>query len=448
MYLRKEKANFMQGKKDKFKNVKISKYNLEIPFNDKMIVFNSVTNSYAFFEQNDYRNFKNNIENYLSIEDDKEKINALWEGHFLISDPEMELLKIKNDFFTKAYNSSVFNATIIPTNACNLACPYCFAERTEDTMSKETVKRVIVYFEKLFENIGDKLKHFNVKWFGGEPLLCIKQIETISLKLIELCENAGIEYHACIYTNLTLLNEKILQKLLNSRISSVYTTIDSVGNDNDLRRPAKNGKLYFETLIRHIKRIKEVMEVNILTNIDKKNQNKINHLIDYLTEQKIVDGNNSKIGFNLINDNEYIINKDILIPYNEPDTERMINSFLVRLGKYASVSLPTNAMNCFAMANNTVVIDPVGNLKKCSLGKPYGSIYREYYNVNKEKYFFSINNPFEKKECVECPVFPVCYGGCVCNDVEICTIKYLLETKIRRFFEVSMLEGKNENSNY
>ena len=94
----------MQGKKDKFKNVKISQYNLEIPFNDKMIVFNSVTNSYAFFEQNDYRNFKNNIENYLSIEDDKEKINALWEGHFLISDPEMELLKIKNDFFTKAYN--------------------------------------------------------------------------------------------------------------------------------------------------------------------------------------------------------------------------------------------------------------------------------------------------------------------------------------------------------
>lgn len=417
--------------------IELSKYNFEVPYQNNVIVYNSVTDTYAIFDAADYKKFKENPCTYIAEEKDDDKISSLWRGGFLVVDSETEYLRVKAEFFKKAYNSSVFNATIIPTNACNLACSYCFAPRTKETMSWETVRQVIMYFKDLFEKEGHNIKHFNVKWFGGEPMLCCKQIEKISLQLIEMCNSIGAEYHACIYTNLTMLDDELCRAIKKSHIETIHTTIDGMGEINDLRRPAKNGKPYFDKLIANICKVREFSNVKILVNIDKRNKDEINSLIDFLLQNKIVDGTDVEIGFNLINDNEYIHEKEVLLKYDCDETNNMIDSFLAKLGTAADVSLPTEALNCFAMAHNSVVIDPEGNLKKCSLGQKYGSVYDSVYNFE-ELYFVQSHNPFLKKNCVNCPIFPRCYGGCTHNNGEICTIKHLLATRIRRYFDFKL----------
>lgn len=417
------------------KRVMISKYNFEVQYSNYMIVFNSVTGTYALFELNDYEEFKKDPNEYLAKEKDTEKARSLYDGGFVITDPQAELHRVKDDYYKKIYNTSVYNATIIPTNACNLACSYCFAPRSAESMTAQTTQKVIAYFEQTFKKAGHTLKHFNTMWFGGEPLLCIRPIEEISTRLIELCNCANAEYHASIHTNLTLLNEDIYNTLLKSRISTIYTTMDGLGSINDLRRPAKNGKPYFDILLQNIERVREFAQVKILVNVDTRNCEQIYELIDYLLQRRIVDGNNVELGFNLINDNEHICDKSILMQYNSKVTEQKFDSYIRRLGQCGTVSLPSEAMRCFALAHNTVVIDPDGNLKKCGLGRPYGSLYDNFITQYDELYFSQTHNPFEKNDCVNCQVFPVCYGGCTHNNMEICTIKHLLSTRIKRYME-------------
>ena len=412
-----------------------SNYNLEIQVNDKIVLFNAVTNSYAIFLLEEFERMKKCPSAYLgSIQGTSAYSQFLNEG-FFIRDEAQEWSLIKDNFYTKAYNSSVFNATIIPTNSCNLACSYCFAPRSSITMSNEVIDMTIAYFEKVLSANEHNLKHFNVKWFGGEPLLHPRAINAIGLKLIEFCEVIESHYHASIYTNLTILNDEIIRVLREGGITEIFTTLDGVGNVNDSRRPAKDGRRYFSRLVENIKRVSEISPVNILTNIDASNKESVENLIDFLVREDVVDGERIKIGFNLINDNEFILDKDKLLSYESNETVEMIDGYVERLRDRASYALPADTISCLALAKNTIVVDPDGGLRKCPLGKQVGSVFDSSLFTYNDSVLTGFDDIFTKSDCVSCKVFPLCYGGCSHEGQTICIMKKLITTKIKRYFQ-------------
>lgn len=419
--------------------MKLSNYNFPVKLSeDKTVLFNTITNKYALFEHRTYDVLISDCEEYFASHPEGTK--DLLENGFLVKEDVNELLKVKNDFFARAYNSSIYSATIIPTTSCNLACEYCFVDKNTRVMTLEICKVIEDYLINIIEKQADCLKHFQVKWFGGEPLLCPEVIEHISDNLIKKCDEEGILYHAKIFTNLTIVTPKIHNIMKKSRIKEINTTLDGYGEYNDKRRCSKNGKKYFDIIIRNILDLKDDFRINIQVNIDKSNQQEIPELLNYLVEAKVLEKNKVTIGFNLVNDNDNIADKEQLYQYSQQESMDLIDKYQTILGEYAEYSMPVSTLNCFAMAKNSVVIDAAGKLYKCYKSEKdnisFGTVFDKQYELQDTQYQTLLCNPFNRKECLKCNVFPLCYGGCY-NETKhtlICSYKYILERKIKRYF--------------
>ena len=126
---------------------------------------------------------------------------------------------------------------------CNLACRYCFAEQghykqTATVMTKEKLKRIIDQATYALSE-GESL---NVILFGGEPLLR-KDLVVFAIRYADdLQQRRGIRLIIDIFTNLTLLDDEIVN-LLNSRENiRLLVSIDGPPEINDNNRKFCDGR--------------------------------------------------------------------------------------------------------------------------------------------------------------------------------------------------------------
>lgn len=428
--------------------MKISKYNFEVELSDnKVVLLNTINNQYALFDKDDYLNFKNDLNGYLNNEKDYDKVSSLKKGGFIIDDNHNELNQIKIDYMSKCFNTSVFNVTIIPTTSCNFSCSYCFVQDDQKFMEPSTVKALIKYLFQILDEQAPYLKHFNIKWFGGEPTLFPELIDEISQQIIKKCMELDINYHSMIYSNLSLLSDSTIELFEKNKIGYVNTTLDGLGDDNDIRRTSKNGKKYFSVIIENIRKLSKFARVNIQVNIDKENKDKIVKLINFFKEYDLIDGKTVTVGFNLVNDNTFIQNKGCLMQYSSEEDMKIIDDFYMELGDRVDITLPDKALHCFAVAKNTVVIDPDGRLYKCYKDSksniPFGTVNDMFSEYSDILYRSLLHDPFKHENCCECTVLPICYGGCydINDNKQICSMKYILRKKIIRYFSM-LLEEK------
>ncbi len=72
--------------------------------------------------------------------------------------------------------------TNAPTIDCNFVCPHCFegCDKPQLRMSSATMDAVVHFAHY---QITETTQGLSVTWFGGEPLLGLKQIEEMTAKL-------------------------------------------------------------------------------------------------------------------------------------------------------------------------------------------------------------------------------------------------------------------------
>lgn len=61
----------------------------------------------------------------------------------------------------------------------------------------------------------------DVTWFGGEPLLAVDIVETLSEKLLTVAETYGAFYSADIITNGYLLDQETVDLLVRAHVSKM-----------------------------------------------------------------------------------------------------------------------------------------------------------------------------------------------------------------------------------
>ena len=64
----------------------------------------------------------------------------------------------------KAYFDRVLVLTIMPTEACNFRCVYCYEDHENITMKTD----IVVGIERFLEKNYAKYNHISISWFGGE----------------------------------------------------------------------------------------------------------------------------------------------------------------------------------------------------------------------------------------------------------------------------------------
>ncbi len=208
--------------------MKASYYNFFYPYEsdkDKFIAYNSLSNALALIEKDKYEVFMEFCKHNKTIED-LDLINDLKKGFFLLDDHVNEKHLIRFRMLQNRFSTSSFGLTIAPTSDCNFRCIYCYEKDVIKPayMSADVQDRIV----ELLQNNLSTISRFSVSWYGGEPLLALDVIESLSARFIELCEKKEVAYGAGIITNGYLLNRDTIQLLNKLKVNFIQVTIDGV----------------------------------------------------------------------------------------------------------------------------------------------------------------------------------------------------------------------------
>ena len=186
----------------------------------------------------------------------------------------IDLQFLQNTAFTAKYTwdqSELLTAWIHITNACNLACSYCYVNKSPQHMSLATGKRAIDAVFRSAKNHG--YKRVKIKYAGGEPTLRFHTLITLHQYAQTLAERERLELDGVVLTNGCTLSEKMIASLQahNLRLS---ISLDGIDQYHDRQRPYKNGKGSFKSIEHTLDLLKEAEVVPSIT-ITITNQNVI-----------------------------------------------------------------------------------------------------------------------------------------------------------------------------
>ena len=361
--------------------------------NGKYIIYNTASGAIAEGSCTfDRDNFDNNKE-------------LLVKNGFLVTDEDEYLNYIKDINFKTKSSPDCF--TIIPTTGCNAKCFYCYEEEyCKKSIDEQSRKKIVNYISSC---IKDK-ESFTLDWFGGEPLLCAKEIDLI---IADIKENVPLDdknWTSSITTNATLFTHGLIDHAIkNWHLSIAHITIDGVESDHNMRKNVHIGKksAYKVTTeaIRYL--LKNGVYVNLRIHLDNLNKNSFPDIIDGIFD--FFDYPN----FNLFPTFLFPPEKEMPKSYIKDIQKEDLFYDVFRILKEKNIinnyfeKMPYPKKNgCFATCENNVVISYNASLHSC---------VQEFENTTEEseKKFFNIES--ELGSCKSCKYFPICLGGCLHN---------------------------------
>lgn len=136
----------------------------------------------------------------------------------------------------------ITSAFINVTNACNLACKYCFVHQNPQYMDLQTGKDAVDF---LYNNTLEEGGMAHINLFGGEPML---RYDGFVKPLIEyIKEKHQNDYGIGMTSNCTLMDEKRLEFLAMANVGLLFS-IDGARESQDINRPCTDGSSSFDKL--------------------------------------------------------------------------------------------------------------------------------------------------------------------------------------------------------
>ena len=175
-----------------------------------------------------------------------ELVNGLKDSDMLIDSNRFKV--ITNDI--RAYMEKHLVLTILPTEACNFRCKYCYEKHDDIRISEAVMDEVIEYIR----DKAAELKNISVNWFGGEPTLMPELIIKYSGLIKRIAEENGIVFKASMTTNGYLLTVDMFKRFYDVGINNYQITLD--GFEHDEKRVLVNGAPTLKKILGNLRAIK------------------------------------------------------------------------------------------------------------------------------------------------------------------------------------------------
>ena len=308
--------------------------------------------------------------------------------------------------------------TICPTMGCNFDCPYCFEDHGRGLMSEEVQDDIVAFAKRMLETSG--AGRLRVTWFGGEPLLAPKIIESLSVRLMELVEAEKGAYAAGIITNGYLLSQEIVDMLDRCQVKDCQVTIDGMGAAHDATRHLAGGGGTFDRIVSNLRDSKIPFRVSIRHNVHEGNVSEVDSLKAFIEELAKESGNDLTYYPAPVSGSEVADERGAQVGLLcEQDQSEV--SIKQEAGRFSS----GRGHYCGAHSLWVVGIDDKGNLQKCweAVDKPHMS-FGTARDWNPTEPLASASNPdnltkylntacpVPDEECRDCVWLPMCAGGC------------------------------------
>ncbi len=402
--------------------MKYSQFNSIISYNEKFVLFNSLSQKFLIIEP---------LLRDLLLVAKSEGVASLEEIHptfysylvkeeYLIAKEIDEIVKVKQIVKEVDENYNSFLLTINPTMNCNFKCWYCYETHVKNSnLSNDMLDKIGLFIQKT--TTKPEIQLFNVAFFGGEPLLYFKRdVEPIILKLKEECIANKVDYSISFTTNGYLINDDFISFFKENNLTcSLQITLDGYKENHDLVRNVSSTKGSYEVIIKNIKKL-------LL------NEFTVRLRINYISEN-IAD--TYKIAEEFDEIPKRIKKSSLLIDYHrvwqdsKVDDIGVIVEENIRKMREAGINVKYLAPNnvresCYADKRNSAVINYNGDIFKCTArdfttSKRAGFINEQGDLIWEDNYLEKwMSAKFNNKPCLSCRLLPICNGGCSQHAVE------------------------------
>lgn len=391
--------------------MKLSKYNIVHTDESGSVILNARSGGVLGLN----RDFSNQFKRVKDGEDSaelSELIAELTKGGMLVDEDLDEDASLKLESLLARFRSRDFLLTIAPTMGCNFACPYCYEKGREKTVMSDKVA------DKLVEFVKERCEGMNrlfVGWYGGEPLLCIDRICTLTRQLKQAVGQA-VDYSASIVSNGYLLTRDIALRLVDASVRVAQITIDGSKEDHDARRVLNSGMATYDSIIENIANCADILKIVVRINVDKTNVGAVSEILTRFEEL----GLKNKVSITLApveNINDTCSNDIHCMSIREFSEEEIsFYRLAVKRGFMVHQNFGFNPVICGAVSLNAYVVDPLGDLYKCwdeigDLERRVGSVFDGVSTMNRNIIRWLSYEP-DESECQMCAIRPMCMGGC------------------------------------
>jgi uncharacterized protein len=314
-------------------------------------------------------------------------------------------------------NNPVLEIMVALNLDCNFSCIYCYEGDMKGKlyMTDDTAKHLIDFIKGKLSNDKQSLV---IHFYGGEPLLSIELIKSISKALKSFTESRGATYSFTIITNGSLFKRSVAEEMVPLGLKSVKITLDGIAETHNKSRPFKSGAPSFDTIIGNIKETCDLIRIGIGGNFDKDNYERFVPLLDYLEKEGLTSEKIFAVKFDPIM--KQPLGDALLAEYkggcmsiNEPwisKASAMLREEILKRGYKTLTLIP---MPCMVEVSASFVVNFDGFIYKCPafVGKKdfaVGSLKTGILDYSRS-YKPGI---WKNEECAECLYLPLCFGGC------------------------------------
>lgn len=131
-----------------------------------------------------------------------------------------------------------FNLWVHLTNACNLACPYCYIHKDTSHMDGDVTAQLLATVERTAAS--GQIERLHARFAGGEPMLRFDALRRFYDDASQRCQRYGVTFSAAILTNGTVVPDGAAAWCKANDVS-VSVSMDGVGEAQDAMRPVKGG---------------------------------------------------------------------------------------------------------------------------------------------------------------------------------------------------------------
>lgn len=390
------------------------------------VIFSTRTSQALIIKDNVYDALISDRVDMLDTGDAQKLLNT----KMIVESEEHELLTIVNENKENIDSSETLYEVIQVSANCQLGCDYCGQHHTKTNLAKDLYKNLLDRIRQ--KAMKKKYKGLYIGWFGGEPLVGLRQIRELTPLLKELAEELHLSYGAKIVTNGMSLKENIFLELVSElNINHIEVTLDGIAPYHDTRRITKEGSATFDIIFNNLLNILNRddfalfnCKVSVRCNVDERNVDGVYPLIELLVKHNL---QNKIAYFYPIGVYSWAQNdaqKKSLT--KEEFAELEIDWIMEMIMHGFSVSLLPGRVKsvCMAVSPTSDAYDPYGNIFNCTEvsltpiyeNTPYraGNLKFPSETYSNVRAHTNWNDEIleGKFPCHSCKMLPVCGGAC------------------------------------
>ncbi len=341
---------------------------------------------------------------------------ALSRNGFLVDADVDEVGLLKASYRRAREDQEYVFMTLLPTMACNFACPYCFESVKAGRLTSERLLTLKRFSSKLFPK--KRLVHITV--FGGEPLLEIPVLQDYLGFVVSLATEHGFKFDAGITTNGYFLDYDTARMLATElNMVTFQVTIDGCeathnqsrthrGIDRTYGRVLEN----FRSLVRLNQELDGAIDPALRVNLLNNTVEEVAELLEEFSEPE-------KAYFRVYFRPVYNTRLFSATNVNDENQETFYD-LAASLGFRVAPAHPDRFRFCEGDGGpNTLHVLPDLSIWKCVNDLDFqpamvGRISQDgeiELNAGADE-AWRRNDPFEDETCRACSLLPMCWGGC------------------------------------